>query len=146
MITVTSKGESYMAQIETPENEEEALLKAIVNMGAPASIEELHRVTNMSTTKCEKLTKRLRKHGMVAITPDSFAGKAAVVLARGVKHISESSRRVDSAKLHRLAFGNPNTVPIHKRHPREEREVLKEGGNEHGESGVRSTRFRRRAR
>lgn len=124
MIQATSKGESYIKRIEVPESKDEGLLKDIVDMGVPVSVLELSRMSKMSTNRVTGIVKNLRRAGMVEIEPDSFAGKAAAGVLKGIKRAAASPRSVDGAKVQRIVLGNPDTVFGTRKTSQEEKEVL----------------------
>lgn len=126
MIQATSKGEHYMARIEQPESTDEALLAEVVQMGVPVSVMELSRMSKMSTNKVKEIANRLRRHGLIEVTPDSTAGKAVVVASRVLGNIARSARSVDGAKLHRIVVGDTNALlgTPRKKPNQEEKEVL----------------------
>jgi hypothetical protein len=111
MIQATLKGEHYIKRIETPETPEETLLAEIVDIGAPTSMQELTRLTKMSTKKCEQLVKRLAKAGMIEIEPDNVALRALSSVIRKIQQ-TDKDRPKESAstKFRRYAIGNTRAI------------------------------------
>lgn len=129
MIQATLKGEHYIKRLDAPETKEEVLLTEIVDMGVPVSVLELSHMSKMSTNRVEGIVRNLRRSGLIEVEPDSFAGKTAAGVLRGLKKVARSSQSMDGNKLDRIILGDTNLLFGTPKVKREEREVLR--GSEH---------------